>query len=368
MEKSMSMDFNGLQDRIRGSVLGGAVGDALGFPVNGLRSYEKIQQRYGPRGITCLDTDHLWQMVGHQGGKAPVSDSTQLTLYTVWGMLYEPENGLTMLEVITYAYVEWYLEQSGWKNTRFERCWLRQVPGLNQRCTPDNTSLLALRTIFEGKDYVNRSNGHGAVTRVAPVPLYAVVTGKSIEEADRLAADVARITHHHPLGYLSAALEAHVIYRLVRDGWPTRTRLTSYVREGLDTLVRLFPDELKSVEYLSRLVERAVGLSASYRSNVEAVESLGRGETAEEVLAIAIYCALKYFGKGAEAMRAAVNHAGHSSATGSVTGHILGAAVGYRQLPRSIARKLAFHDLILHMADDLCRGRLTEYPDERRHP
>lgn len=39
-----------MRDKIRGSLFGGAVGDALGYPVEFLRSSE-IFRRYGEKGI-----------------------------------------------------------------------------------------------------------------------------------------------------------------------------------------------------------------------------------------------------------------------------------------------------------------------------
>ena len=52
--------MNTLQDRIRGSLIGGAIGDALGYPVEFIYSYEEIQKRYGERGIARLDTNQHW--------------------------------------------------------------------------------------------------------------------------------------------------------------------------------------------------------------------------------------------------------------------------------------------------------------------
>ena len=52
--------MNTLQDRIRGSLIGGAIGDALGYPVEFIYSFEGIQGRYGERGITRLDTKQFW--------------------------------------------------------------------------------------------------------------------------------------------------------------------------------------------------------------------------------------------------------------------------------------------------------------------
>ena len=41
-------------DRIHGSLLGGALGDALGAPVEFIRSLEQIHAAFGPDGITDL--------------------------------------------------------------------------------------------------------------------------------------------------------------------------------------------------------------------------------------------------------------------------------------------------------------------------
>ena len=51
--------MNNLQDRIRGSFIGGAIGDALGYPVEFFGSFERIQSRYGERGITRLDVEKI---------------------------------------------------------------------------------------------------------------------------------------------------------------------------------------------------------------------------------------------------------------------------------------------------------------------
>ena len=43
--------MNQLLDKIHGSLLGGMIGDAMGAPGEGL-TYEQIQAKYGPQGIT----------------------------------------------------------------------------------------------------------------------------------------------------------------------------------------------------------------------------------------------------------------------------------------------------------------------------
>lgn len=87
------MDANKQKDRIRGSLIGGAAGDALGYPVEFIYSYGKIQARYGNRGITRLDTEQWWKEEEEQSGKALISDDTQMTLFTACGILNAKENG-----------------------------------------------------------------------------------------------------------------------------------------------------------------------------------------------------------------------------------------------------------------------------------
>lgn len=81
------MDKNTIKDRIRGSLIGGAIGDALGYPVEFIYSFGDIQRRYGRNGITRLDTHQWWLEKDNGNGKAVVSDDTQMTLFTACGLL-----------------------------------------------------------------------------------------------------------------------------------------------------------------------------------------------------------------------------------------------------------------------------------------
>lgn len=63
--KGRCMNMNTLQDRIRGSLIGGAIGDALGYPVE-FMSRKAILRKYGDRGISQFEL--------YKNGKALVSD------------------------------------------------------------------------------------------------------------------------------------------------------------------------------------------------------------------------------------------------------------------------------------------------------
>ena len=174
--------MNQFQDRIRGSLIGGAIGDALGYPVEFIDSFEGIQAQYGEFGITRLDT--RWTEVDAASiGKAVVSDETQMTLFTANGLLNAKKQNVPMKYGICRAYVEWYLTQIGKKSSKFRDCWIANIPELNVCRAPDITCMSSLEAIFRGREPLNSSKGCGGVMLVAPIPLYAAVRDRmSIEE------------------------------------------------------------------------------------------------------------------------------------------------------------------------------------------
>ena len=341
-----------LQDRIRGSLIGGAIGDALGYPVE-FMGEKQIVHHFGERGITRFSLNH--------NGKAVVSDDTQMTLFTANGLLNAKRLGIAPKYGICRAYIEWYLTQTGEKSKKFNDCWINAIPELNANRAPGTTCMSALDAIYRGREPQNNSKGCGGVMRVAPIPLYAAVEGRmSLEEADRLAGDAAEITHLHPLGYIPAALASHIIYCLALDPKPTQESMKRYIREGVEMMRKLYASTQKEVEFMADLAEEAILLTNDKTSDLDNVIRLGEGWTGEEALAIALYCALKHFDNFKEAMIAAVNHGGDSDSTGAVCGNILGAAVGYEAIPQFYKDNLEMHDLILHIADDLWRGDVTK--------
>ena len=353
--------MNTLQDRIRGSLIGGAIGDALGYPVEFIYSFEEIQKRYGESGITRLDTKQHWLEDADQVGKAVVSDDTQLTLFTANGLLNAKLHKSNMKYSICSAYIEWYLTQVGKWSNKYKDCWIARIPELNKRRAPGNTCMSSLYAIYSGREPMNNSKGCGGVMRIAPIPLYAAVQDRmSVEEADHLAGEAAEITHQHPLGFISAALMSHIIYRLALDIEPTQDSMKHYIIEAVAEMRKQYKAYHNDVERMAELAERAIFLLDNGKADLENVGHLGEGWTGEEALAIALYCALKHFDSFEDAMIAAVNHGGDSDSTGAVTGNILGAAIGYEAIPQFYKDDLEMHDLILHMADDLYRGEVTK--------
>lgn len=354
------------RDKIRGCLLGGAAGDALGYPVEFL-SYNSIRARYGAAGIQEYDPDM-------ETGFALISDDTQMTLFTANGILFRETRG--KLRGIAGApsgyvyemYKDWLLTQTGGKRGRDSFSWLLDVPELWSRRAPGATCLSSLGSGGRGsvKRPINDSKGCGGVMRAAPMGLpYGGGMGWSREELAREGAEIAALTHGHSLGYIPAAVLVHIVNVGVYGDCPRGGTLLDAVEDAMDTAGRLFGRDPHWGE-LRALIDRAEALAENGAPDEENISALGQGWVAEETLAIAVYCALRYPDDFSKGVIAAVNHGGDSDSTGAVAGNILGAWLGCEAMEDKWKRNLELRDIILEMADDLCCGcPLEEYHEDR---
>ena len=374
------------RDKIRGSLFGGAVGDALGYAIEFMQE-KAIFQKYGEGGIReyelSLSGNTSWsQMFSSPGteGEAPFpdlkavfSDDTQMTLFTANGLLYGDTcrrmegNTQPPAFFIAQAYQDWLRTQKEDFETARQKnvphvSWLFDVPELFHRRAPGNTCMSALLSqektgIVQGsfvENPRNNSKGCGGVMRVAPVGLFRPEgASPSLEDVQKLGAEAAAITHGSPLGYLPAAILAHIVYQLVYG--EKGLSLKEIVLEARRTMESVF-EGTPSLDSLSELIDIAVELSENAMSDLDNIHRIGEGWTGEEALSIAIYCALRHTGDFSSGVIAAVNHRGDSDSTGAITGNILGAMTGYEAIEDKWKEKLEMKDVLLEMADDLCQG------------
>ena len=351
-------------DQIRGSMIGGAIGDALGYAIE-FSSESQIFGTYGPDGITEYELSN---------GKALISDDTQMALFTADGILVG-ETRLRMRGIggipsdyVPNAYQDWMKTQFSDIKTvnSHERgtteggySWLLDVSELYAWRAPGNTCISALKKrakMDHPGDFiaspVNDSKGCGGIMRIAPVALkYKYFNDQ--KDLDMQAAQLTAITHGHSLGYMPSAVVCHIISSILLF-YPEKT-LKEIVLEARDATEKLFAGD-PYLPYLTELINKAVSLSENDADDLENIHALGEGWVAEETMAIAIYCALKYQNDFSKAIIVSVNHKGDSDSTGAVTGNILGALVGYNAIDKKWKKDLELHDVILEIADDLCHG------------
>lgn len=359
MTKHQTIPVLPVQDRIRGCLIGGAAGDALGYPVE-FFSEQTLRDRCGDGGIRQYLLDPV-------SGTARISDDTQMTLFTANGLLVGDTRmalrgiGAQPHCYVSMAYQDWLITQrtsAPARDTRASICWLMDIPALYRCRAPGSTCLSALTQQQEQpplESYIgqpqNHSTGCGGIMRVAPLGV-SRYTVTPIDALDREGAELAAITHGHSLGYMPAAVLTHILHRIV---YPEQAQtLLQIVREARDTVRALFAGG-KHLDELTARIDLAIRLAGNDEPDLANIHRLGEGWVAEETLAIAIYCALRHADDFSAGIIAAVNHCGDSDSTGAVTGNILGALLGYDAIGKAWTRDLELWDVILELADDLAR-------------
>ena len=346
------------KNKVLGSMIGGAIGDALGFPVE-FMSYDQIVRKYGDAGITRYELN--------ENGCAEISDDTQMSLFTANGVLfcftrYATYGGLgaSPADYIRDSYIEWLQTQTGDIDYTSWHCnWIRDVKELHARRAPGQTCLTAIQCLANHETVENNSKGCGGIMRVSPLALFAANPnrqtnyGSSSIEYVRESGKIAALTHKHPLGYIPAAFLSALISQLMPYSYITTFQLQESINKCFSIVLEIYPEHREYIDYMHQLISKAVELSCSEKTDVEAIAELGEGWVAEETLAIAIYCVLRYYDDFEKAIIASVNHSGDSDSTGAVTGNIMGALLGYDAIPDYYKDTLELSWLIEEIATDL---------------
>lgn len=346
-------------DRYRGCLLGGAVGDALGYPVEFMKE-DAIWDAYGSNGIQTLK---------QAGTPALISDDTQMTLFAANAIVYANQHEKSLEKCLWLAYQEWLGTQGDtqrMKDTDNPAMWIYRVKRLHARRAPGHTCMNAIRTRHHGGTMdkpINNSKGCGTVMRAAPFGLAvsaATCQGDGSVAVHKMAACDAALTHGHELAWASSSMLAQIIYYIVQQ-YPER----GYRLEQVIPHVG-FPGD----ETAHQLLERAVKLALEPAvSDLDGIHALGEGWVAEEALAIAVFCAVRYQNDFAAAIRAAVNHKGDSDSTGAICGNILGAWLGKDAVERAFdLNDLELRDLVEKMADQLFEAVENRAPGKEAVP
>ncbi|MFX1452612.1 MAG: ADP-ribosylglycohydrolase family protein [Promethearchaeota archaeon] len=246
--------MNDINDFIKGSMWGLALGDALGKPVE-FKQLIQIKEFYGPNGITNLPKNAIW------------TDDTEMT-FAIARALIKTHN-LTVDEITTQIadeFIKW-LDNPGY--------------------APGNTCRMG---VFKYKNDPNKkwwksgvmnSKGCGSAMRVAPIGLYF----SDLEKLYKVAYNSSIITHAHPTA-IAAAVGAAFLVRLAVNKidinlWPIK------VKEFVENIPEPGRTEFRNA------IDIAIKV-LDIGNTEEAIKKIGKGWVGEEAVAIALYCCMKY--------------------------------------------------------------------------
>lgn len=325
-----------------GSLVGLALGDALGFPTE-FNDVPSILAKCGP-----------WREM-ELPQKAFVSDDTQMTLALGRGLRTAVRRGplgpLRVERPVREEFVDWY-----------------HSPENNR--APGRTCLVACRLLDSDLPWQKASQidskGCGANMRVAPVGL---VPG--LDEAERagIAQFQAALTHGHPTGLTASDLTARAVLLLAQGAEPAGLvgQLRSYALENRTRYherwlgdLWTYADDATPGDFIARgweeclaVLERLEGVLRDPAHSPETDPCLvtGDGWIAEEALATALLCFLMFPEEPVMALRRAACTRGDSDSIACLTGAFAGAHLGVAAWPEAWVGRVEYRGELVGLGE-----------------
>ncbi|WP_224242460.1 ADP-ribosylglycohydrolase family protein [Hyalangium gracile] len=327
--------------RIQGSLVGLAVGDALGYPAE-FRTRRQLLAEVGPEGITGFlrlkDARFSRPFItGPDHPPGTFTDDTQMSLCVAEALLAAGrEDRDTLMREMARRFVHWHRSE---ENNR----------------SPGETTGIACGRLAAGTPWreagVAHSKGCGANMRVAPIGLYY----EDLDTVAEVARDSSRLTHGHPAALEGSAAAALLVALALRDTPPGQMHAEVMRRCGgrspdfdacfsrVPALLHLPPEQV--------LIDREKGPHA-----------LGEGWVAEEAVACALYCFWRHPDDFRAAVLEAVNTDGDSDSLATITGSIAGARLGLGGIPPEWTRDVERSTELLALGERLAEARLPGPP------
>ncbi|MFE2728841.1 ADP-ribosylglycohydrolase family protein [Kitasatospora sp. NPDC059327] len=323
-------------DRATGTLLGLAIGDALGHRTE----FDEIEHiaRY------CED----WRRLPLPA-KALVTDDTQMTLALARGLRTALERGplgpLRLERPVREEFVDW------WRSPQNNRA-------LGMTC------LRSCQRLSDGRRWQAASDlgskGCGANMRVAPIGLVKELTPRQLSGAAQLQ---SALTHGHPTALAASDLTAYAVRRLTEGLAPSAltaelrayalAHRTRYDDFWLGDLAKLAQDPSPE-HFTARGWEDCLGVldrldAALAEPDVEADPCLATGEgwIAEEALATGLLCFLLLPDDPVAAVRRAAYSSGDSDSIACLTGAFAGAHLGASAWPADWVERIEHRDELL---------------------
>lgn len=292
-------------DRFRGALVGTAIGDALGSPLEGRARVDQA------------DVDRVLDGTGH----ARFTDDTAMTLAFARSLA---DHGDFDADRLAEAFVAAHREEP-WRGygPGPPRVFARIAEGVPWR--------EAARDQYGGGSF-----GNGGAMRAAPAALIGF--GDLVRTAD-VAAEQAAITHAHPIGRDGAVLQAVTVGVL----------LTGRGADGPEAVLDTVRPHLRTSEMVDRLA--VVHELLAGPDPAEVVNRLGNGITAQEAVPAAVVAALANLGSFAGAVRFALAIGGDTDTIAAMCGALVGAHLGLAAIPRGWQARVEGVDALTESAD-----------------
>lgn len=302
-------------ERAWGLMYGLACGDALGWPTE-FKKLAEIKRVYGPSGIQDLPEPALW------------TDDTQMTLALARALAAAGDAETdTLMAAVAREFVAWLHDPS--------------TPGK----APGTTCLTGARNLEAGAPWqtsgVAGSKGCGSVMRVLPVGYFYQHDQARLRE---VANAQGVCTHGHAAARAACIGGAYMVKLALED-----VSVKEWLRRTWDFVGEMSPDFNQAMARVGHVV--------GWTDEEAALAHIGEGWIAEEALALALYCVLRYPDDYVTCVRRAANTNGDSDSIACIAGGLAGARLGIRAIPPDWVARIEASDEIGRLADELTDKR-----------
>ena len=330
-------------DAYRGCLLGLAVGDAMGMPVDEM-TWDEIRENYGPQGLLGYDL---------RGDFAQITSYTQVAAYICNALLLSASRGKSekILSYVKLGLSEWTRSQQFARDPENSYCWIAKLPAFRRRYCRDARMLDTLRLAAMGypERSPNKNSTPGALTSALAVAMFYNPQRLTPPQIGELTARIVQLTHGEPTAFLSAAVLAYAVTGILME---PELPLSEQFSSAISATFHQFRDQYTEVYTVTEVLTDALDRAKAAEPMDAVMESL-QCYSALNCMAGAIYAAVANEKDFDTAMITAVNHSGYSSAVGSITGAILGARMGYSAWPDFYLESLEPVKALCILADDM---------------
>ena len=286
-----------IHERMRGVILGTAVGDALGLPAEGLTP-ERIGKLFpGPwrhrfllrRGMVSDDTDH--------------------TVFVAQSLLAHPDSPDRFVRRLAWCLRLWLLTLPAGVGFATLRSILRLWVGIS----PARSGVY--------------SAGNGPAMRAAPIGAFFAGSRK---EMDTYLDACTRITHSDPKALTGAKAVAYLVGWVIRDQVQPRPSVDAF----LAVLRSAGIDQDHEWDEVVAVVRAACDQQLPVRELAQAM-GLHKGVTGYiyRTVPVAAYAWYRHFGDFAGTLSAVLDCGGDTDTTGAIVGALAGAVTGEQGIP-----------------------------------
>lgn len=319
-----------IRSRVRGAILGTAIGDALGMPAEGLKP-ETIRRIYGRIRSFIAPRRGSWAAKSHPLSRGQWTDDTQLML-----AIGESVAELRRLdyEDIARRHILTMKEPRGW----------------------GGSTIAGITKIKAGVSWWNSAKpdgaGNGTPMKIAPIGALLALGRLSDFEAVTAVINISRMTHGDPRPAVAGIIQARAVAAAIRGGW-----------EGLSLYLMMAAaveaPALESVlgrgsdgPQISDQLRAAIG-SWSPASYDEVREKVGAGCFVAQSYPFTLGGVWRFGADPENCLVEIVNQGGDADTTGAMAGALMGAAHGLSAFPTRWRRPLEGYSRLLSLADAL---------------